>query len=366
MRHLRLTLWLLLCGPLAAAPDAGWWAGPLRFGNLHPFQAIFLDTPALDAAIPRRPTFDARLSQFNTMAVSPNVFTTPAGQALRLNEQLGRPQTLLNTASLAASAAGRPGETFLFADTETTRLDLFWCQPLSRRWAVQTELPLLAHTGGVFDSVFDGFHRAFGFGRLGREDAPRNQVQLFAAHGNQSRSYAGDLQPSVGDAVLRVLCATQIERSRTPGVLASFSVKAPTGPSSRFYGSGGWDWGIGLHLAKTMGDFRVYGSGGHTWHGAWKGFGGTPIANTWDFHLGCEARLSPNWSALVQFSRRENALGLADPSSFGRASWLIGTGFAYRAGRSLVIEGGFYENLCPEAYANSYDAGLSYRMRWRL
>ncbi|NUQ01959.1 MAG: DUF3187 family protein [Armatimonadetes bacterium] len=167
------------------------WAGPLRYPSAHPFQSIFLETPALDPVLPAKGTLDLRLGHYNTQTVSTNTYFTPAGQALLLNTAQGRPQTPLAAASLAATARTRPDQTYLFADTETTRLDLTWLQPLAPGWGVQVEVPFLGHHGGVFDPVIEGFHGAFNFPTLGRNDAPHNRTQLFVARGDDSRFYDG-------------------------------------------------------------------------------------------------------------------------------------------------------------------------------
>ncbi|NUQ02073.1 MAG: DUF3187 family protein, partial [Armatimonadetes bacterium] len=133
---------------------------------------------------------------------------------------------------------------------------------------------------------------------------------------------------------------------------------------SRFYGSGGWDWGLGLHLARTMAAFRLTFTAGHNWHAGWTGLASVPIRNTFDFHLGGEYRLARAWSFLGQVSRQEHALWEADRSSFGKPSYQIAAGFAYQRDPNLLLEGAFFENLTEDR--NGFDVGLHYRMRWQL
>ncbi len=361
MRRGALLAGLLCYAAAAAEPDVRPWAGPLRWPNAHPFQAIFLDQPALDAVLPADPQWDLRLTHFNTMAYSPNVDSTPAGQALLANAAAGRPQTPLDTASLAASAAARPGETFLFADTETTRLDVSYLHPFGPKWAVGVEVPFIGHHGGVFDKVIEGFHGAFNFPNLGRNHAPVDRVQLFAARGAQSRFYDGPLEPSLGDLVIRGFHAPVLEGPDWPAVALTGALKLPTGPASRFMGSGSLDWGLGLSLAKALGDFRLTFTGGHTWHSRWSGLSGVPIDNTFDAQFGAEYRLNDFWSCSTGLQIQEHPLAHAEPRSFGRTSYGLGVGFSHRAG-GMVIEGGFFENLTEDQ--NSYDAGLMVRLNW--
>ena len=355
---------ILACGLATAAgePDVRDWAGPLRWPNAHPFQAIFLDCPALDASLPPEPQWDLRIDHFNTMAFSPNINTTPAGAVLIANAQAGVPQAPLDTVSLAATAAARPNETFLFADTETTRLTVSYLRPFGPKWGVGVEVPFVGHHGGVFDKVIEGFHGAFNFPDLGRNRAPVNRTQLFAGRGGQSRFYDGPLEPSLGDVVIRGFHSPIGETDTAPAVGLTGAIKLPTGPASRFAGSGGFDWGVGLSLAKSLGDFRLTFTGGHTWHGKWSGLGGIPIDNTFDAQFGAEYRINDFWSTNAGLQIQEHPLAHAEPRSFGRTSYGLGIGFSHRAG-GMVMEGGFFENLTEDQ--NSYDAGLMLRLNWR-
>ncbi len=353
-----LLLWLS-----AAASAEDRFGGPLRFVDAHPFHAVFLDVPALDAALPDGPTVDLRLSQWNTLAIAPSVLASPAGALLQNNLANNRPQQELSAPLLAAWAAANPGQTFLFADTETTRLDLTWLQPIDRRWGFQLDLPLLGHHGGVFDDVIAGFHQMFNYPDLGRPYAPVNRTQLMVASGAETRFHGGPFAPSLGDIVVTGLHAPVRENARDPAVMLSAAVKLPTGAASRFAGSGSWDWSLGLHLARTWGDFRGTFSGGHAWHGPWRGLRSVPIRNTFDAQLGLEWSISDNWAVVAQVARREQALATADRRTFGRPAYNLGTGFRWRPRATWLMEGGFFENLTEDQ--NSYDVGIQYRVRWQ-
>lgn len=358
-----MTAAVALLALLAAEPGDDWrWGGPPRYAGGHPFGGLFLSTPALDAALPRRPAWDFRLSQFNTLAISPNVFTTRAGQALQQRFAAGRPAEPLDTAALAAEAAARPGETFFFADGETTRLDIVYYHPFDSRWAVEVELPLLGHWGGWFDPLIEGFHAAFNFPDLYRGLTPDQRVQLFAARGGQALVFDGPLEPGLGDLVLRGLHAPVPERSDQPAVALSASLKLPTGAASRLQGSGRFDFGLGWHVAKSLGDVRLYLSSGYTWHGGWRGLTAVPLRPTVDLHLGTEIRFSRDWSANLMFSRLEHALAPADPASFGKPALQIAGGFRWQPATLPEMSFWFFENLNEDQ--NSYDAGIQYRMRW--
>lgn len=354
-------LWLAL---VVAVPGDGWqWSGPPRYGNAHPFSAIFLATPALDPVLPGGPTWDFGWSHFSTMALSPNVLRTGPGLELLANQAAGRPQTTLDVATLSLIARATPDETYLFADTETSRLDIRYLHPFDPRWGLEVEVPIVGHFGGWFDEVIETFHGAFNFPDLNRGLAPHGQTQLFAARGGQSRSFDGLWSPSLGDIVLRGIHAPVPEGPENPAVALSASLKLPTGPPSRFAGSGSFDFGLAWHLAKRFGDVRLYVSGGHVWHGKWAGLRDVPIANTFDLHLGGEIRFSRQWSAGAQLSRLEQALARANPDTFGRPAYNLAAGFTWQPDQRVHLGFWFLENLTEDN--NSYDVGVQSSLRWQ-
>lgn len=353
----------LLWALVIAAPGDGWrWSGPPRYPNAHPFSAIFLGTPSLDPVLPEAPTWSFQWSHFSTLAISPNVLKTGPGQELVANRRTGSPQTPLDTAALAAIAAGQPSETFLFADTETSRLDIRYLMPLGPRWAVEFEVPVVGHLGGWFDGLIEGFHGAFNFPDLNRGLTPADRTQLFAARGDQVRVFDGPYTPSLGDSLVRGLYAPVDEGRRRPAVALSASLKLPTGTPSRVTGSGSFDFGVGWHLAKRFGDVRLYAGGGHVWHGRWAGLSDVPIANTFDLHLGTEIKFSRQWSAGLHVARLEQALARASSATFGRPAYNLAGGFSWRPEQRLQLDFWFFENL-TEAN-NAYDVGIQSTLRW--
>jgi hypothetical protein len=363
--HVLWWLPLLLTSAVAdAGPTASPWpgTGPLLLPNSSPFHAIFLDAPLVEPRLPSKPRLELFVTHATSMALSPNVLSTPAGQALIANWQARRPQTALDHAGLASAARAAPGQSFLFADTETSRVTLAARVPLSRRWGVSAELPVVAHWGGLFDQVVKGWHRALGFGDLGRSFAPLGRTQIFFARGDQSRFLDGSPQPDLGDLVVRGLYSPWRETRTRPAALLGASVKAPTGAASRFVGSGGWDAGLLGSVGKSWGAWRLLAGGGYTWHGRWAGFSGVPLSPSADGHLALECRLDRRWSLLGQFSYQEHALARAARDTFGRGSLRLGLGGHYQVDDGLLMELAFSENLREDQ--STEDIGIQGGVHW--
>ncbi|MBI2298795.1 MAG: DUF3187 family protein, partial [Armatimonadetes bacterium] len=354
----------LMALALLAAPADPWPdGGPFRFVNAHPLHALFLDTPVLDANLPRHGTFDARLQQTNTWASSNNLTLYPAGFAFIGPRPPGTPRRRLDPVALAAEvSAGASRDGVFVADTETTRLDLIYTQPFGDRWGLELDVPVVGHVGGVFDSTVDNFHAWFGYPNANRPATPRNLTQIFFARGTESRFYGGPFEPTFGDVVLRATHAPLRETAEHCAFAVSVAVKAPTGPASRFVGSGSWDYGLASSVRRTFGAVRVYATLGHAWHGRWKGFPNTPVKGTWDFHAGTTWRFAPHWAFDTTITRQEHALGDALPGSLGRAAWLIGGNVRHTLSRRLTFEFGLLENITE--FNNTYDAGLLTALRW--
>lgn len=358
---LALALWLVT----AQAAEPAWPGnGPLWCPNSHPFHTIFLDQPLLDPVLPRRPCFEVHVTEANTLAYSSNVTGSPAWYALQSNLNQGRPQQPLDAAMMRDWAAAHPSNTYLFADTETTRLSLAATVPIGRRWGVRAELPLQAHWGGLLDEVIKGWHRLLNFPDLGRSYTPSGHAQILVARGDQSRYFDGSSALDLGDLVVRGLYAARRETHGGPAVMVAGSLKAPTGAVSRFAGSGNWEGGLSVNAAKSWGDFRTYLGAGYTWHSAWKGLSRVPIANTLDLHAGLEMRVDRHWSWQVQFSREEQALAKAEPGSFGGAAWRLAGAAHYRLGPDAVLDWSFTENLTENA--NTEDLSIQTGLRWSM
>jgi hypothetical protein len=373
-----LLLALLLADPATPAPDKTIapppktavpvkpkaersWAdsGPVALMNGNPVHAVFLDQPLVDPALPQRGRLEFRITEFSTCTHSSNFLGTPAGATLNANYLGHKPQTLLDHASLAATAAATSGQVYMFLDTETSRLDLDGTYPFGRHWGVNLDVPVMGHSGGAFDWFIRAYHQTLGFPDLGRGLAPMSRSQLFIASGSQSRFFDGSSAPELGDIVLRGLYAPLLESRHSPAALIHADIKLPSGCPSHFMGSGAMEYGLGVSLAKGVGQWRFYTGLGYTIHNHWAGLGNIPVTNTLDGHFGIEWRSSKRWSLQAQMTRQEQALAPAKPSDVGEAAYLVGTTMRYRVSDRLSWEFGLLEDL---KYESAMDAALQFRI----
>ncbi|MCC7493794.1 MAG: DUF3187 family protein [Fimbriimonadaceae bacterium] len=334
--------------------------GPLRIRNDYPFQNIFLSTPPLDARIPTRKRLDVRLAMSNALAYPDHSTGTAAGLLVNQNMAAGTPIPLDWTA-LAAEAATRPGETFYVADIEVWRLEFVYTHPFGRRWALEVEAPLLAHTAGGFDNLIEFWHDAFAFPFDGRENFPSNLGQLGYASGTSAMYSGGQAGPGIGDITLRGIVNLWPDRRWVPATSLSGAVKLPTGDVTSFFGSGTWDQGAGLHLTKNFGQLNLFGTVGYNHHGGWRGMSAVDVRDSVDTHFGWEYRVSPKWSVVGGVSLFGSPLHSRERRTVKNLASNYAFAARYNDGQHYELEWGFAENIARNN--NTLDFGLFARLR---
>lgn len=336
-------------------------SGPLRLRNEFPFQILFLSTPPLDARVPARKRLDVTVVSANTIALPNTTSGSAEGVRIGAAAAAGNPQPL-DFGAVVAEAAGRPGETFYVADTETWKLGFVYTHPFGRRWLLEVEAPLYAHGGGFLDEVNEGWHTIFGLPDVGRSLFPYNLSQIGYARDGSVRYAYGQSGPGLGDVTLRGLHNLGPERGLLPELAVSGAVKLPTGDTSSFLGSGTWDAGVGLHLTKQFGQSWLYGTMGYNWHGGWRGMPTVPVRNSLDGHLGYEFRVSKEWSVVGGVSVYGSPLRAAESQSVNNPATNYGLAARYNDGTDFELEWGFIENIARNN--NTHDFGLYSRIRF--
>ena len=145
-----------------------------------------------------------------------------------------------------------PGRYGLFADAEVLRTDLTFRGGLTRRCELSVEVPLLSYHGGFLDSLIEGFHDLTGLPNGGRDLFPQDRFFISLLHEGKKTTYDESPSPGVGDVTLRF--KRRLYSSEKGTILAAGAlVKTPTGNERRLLGSGGWDLGAELLLAKKGG-----------------------------------------------------------------------------------------------------------------
>ncbi len=186
------------------------------------------------------------------------------------------------------SAGGSNAREFALFDGETYRFSLSLRHSPWPGWEVGLDLPVVSHSGGIFDSFIEGWHDFFGLPQGGRDDLPQNRlIYSYGKDGDAGFDLRNDTT-GLGDIRTYLsyqLCGGATDSKRSLALRAG--IKLPTGDSDRLRGSGGTD--LHLRLAGTDAatlealDLTLSASAGVLWLGQgdilpgrqrdWVGFG---------------------------------------------------------------------------------------------
>jgi hypothetical protein len=136
----------------------------------------------------------------------------------------------------------------LLVDGESSTLDLTYENALSQEWHYRFTLPIIHDSGGVLDSVIDGWHEVFGFSRGERPFYPKRQMDYFySGRGTIDLNHA---QTSVGDAAADVGWFAVDDPRRTLSVWGG--LKAPSGSVTGLTSDGAWDGALWANAAVRL------------------------------------------------------------------------------------------------------------------
>lgn len=218
---------VLLCFGLSSAraiePAPIKVRGPIAMRNARPFHLLFLQFAPQDPDVLER------------------------GQT-RLGLQLDLLNNLLQPATGANGASVRE-------DNEMQRLQISYRKGLGRRLEAAVVVPILARNGGILDEKISAYHRLLGIrGDLddnpaGRDAQPRGRSVLFYRIASGQTVNAGEAF-GVGD--VSIFLKRELSRRRDGVLSLRAGLKAPTGSSSRYLGSGSFDAGMMLDARLSL------------------------------------------------------------------------------------------------------------------
>jgi Protein of unknown function (DUF3187) len=249
-----------------------------------------------------------------------------------------------------------PEDRVFFLESDLLRVSLTGRVGLTPSLSVSAELVYVSHDAIHGGSAVESFHRAFGLTQSGRDEFPADAFYVVLQRPNGDITF-DDRTPASG---LGDTTATFSWRPSSRGAMrfgADAAIKAPTGSSSDYNGSGSWDGGV-LAFARRDGTRWTFdGEAGWIFPGRWKNAAALDTApfarallaatcrlgeRTWvgasttfeqsPFHseklgdlahiggevaLGIEHRFRSSWSAGLTLT--ENMPSLGDRADFGLA-----------------------------------------------
>ena len=302
---------LAICTVLASSLAFG-WSEPLQITNLSPLASL--------RAIPSQRSVDtARGFSYAASATLSNHFTVENSE-----------------------------EESLFLDGQTDALTLSLRYGLPNQWDVEVNVPWRNHSGGFTDNLISSWHRFFGLPDGNRDSYPTDALHYQLSQPEHDRrlvrsaSGLGDIHVAVSRPLLAI-----------DGGQLGFSagVKTASGQSSDWLGSGTTDIFALLRFSgQQLGGWPLW------WHGQ---VGGTRAGDSdllgpqqrrslWFAGLAAEWRLSPRWSALMQYDGHSALLdGALD--ALGEPAGMLSLAVRWRPTPHWMIDAGFSEDVVVES-----------------
>ena len=233
MLVLNSVFWGLFCVQVLAASATG--IGPLQVRNITPVAHLY-GVPA---------------------ALGSRVWQPGAGEEQRL-------EYALNIEHASVFTTGRAPGTSVFFDGETTvasySLRGAFTDRHKRAWEWGAAVPVVLHSGGVFDNTIEQFHDLFGFRDGGRSIAKRNRIDYLVQIDGEIYANFQDSKTRIGD--VRGWLGYQWFDTPQRSLAARAQLKLPTGSVASLSGSGATDLAVGLEYGEHS-LLAAYGVGLH-------------------------------------------------------------------------------------------------------
>ena len=292
-----------LCGP-------AWCEQPLRTANMGPFHA----------------TFGAQHAS--------------ASQVI----QDGRSQWTLQVDAASYLAEHASERESLIIDGETYRTSLTYRRGFGKRFEAFVDLPVLVHTGGVFDNFIEEWHEVFGLPQGGRDSAPQDRLAIRYVKDGKTLAGIDSGKRAIGDLVLGFGYQLSDVPDTLHGITLRAALQLPTGDEKRFAGV---EHGA-LHLsASTSGEVPLNAeASAWSWFASLgAGISGLPAPlSELDAQPTWQARFGVAWQALsrlqliAQASYQSSPYEGSEVPQISDASVLLGFGGRLEVGRHWQLE----------------------------
>jgi len=331
--------------------------GSMAAGSVAGLRLLALVIPLLGAALAEGATAPGPLQLRNQHPLL-QTLGAPAmqgGQLAAAGELEHR--WVLSMANHADAGAER-GEQIIL-DGESYYTELLLRYGLGSRLEVGADLPLVAHTSGIFDNAIEAWHDVFGLSNTLR-DGPSNRLRLLYQRDGNLEYDIDDSAVGLGDIRLNGAFSLADRGGRALALRAQ--IELPTGDADELRGNGAVDAALALEVTdrQTLVDWRIdlFGRIGMVAPGSgdllkelqedWVPFAGAGLAWRWTERLDLHAQFD------YQGSYFDSAL-----DELGDTTQLM-VGASYRFGSSgLRLTVAVLEDLVSDA---SPDFGLYFSL----
>jgi hypothetical protein len=239
-----------------------------------------------------------------------------------------------------------------FMDGEILRSGLKVRHGLGHGLELSGEVAMATTGPGFLDDFIEDWHDFFGLPNQNRDDFPQDRWQVEAQQGGVTAWEMDRADAALLDLPLAINWNLMPMTAERPWALtARAATELPTGDQDRGFGNGGFDWSTGLVLEYHYRGFSFTGHVQHTFvHNPDPAEEvGLEFQDVTSAGVGVEAALAEHTAFLVQVlfdtaTLRDLSFGeVEDPQ------WTIWFALRHRLGERFWVEGGFGEDLAPDA-----------------
>ena len=293
------------------------------------------------------PAWGVELTPFSVRNLSPPALTKglPVAESVRLN-QPGQTSARLGFDISSIASDNHRDDELIVLDGETYVATLGLRYGLAEHLQVGFDLPWIWQSKGFLDNFIENYHDFFGLPNGDRNNMSNNQINFLYTSSDGDDFLLDHETNSIGD--VRLLAAWQwLDTEQTAASLQA-SIKAPTGDSDKFTGSGGWDISLALSAQR---DFPLEKGGASLWGGlggSWLSDGDVlqDRVENWAASGWLGAGWSPlDWLGLKLQLDSHSALYDSDLKEIGNAALIITMGGTLGLGEATVLNIGVGEDL---------------------
>lgn len=220
-------------------------------------------------------------------------------------------------------------------------LELGFSVPVSYRW------------GGILDRAIYDVENFYGSVRGTREDEERFSFAYHVKKDGKPVISGSNHTIGIGDIPVTLKAKLWDQGDLQPAASARASVKLPTGSKGRAFGSGEFDWGLGLLLEKDIKKLAVYLNADVTFPGEAYTDDGIDLQEFYTLLMGLEYRFTDQFSLLAQTVHMTRPFSHTGVEPLDRRIHELLIGFGYRTKGRFTVQGGFMQDIMDSAEAGA-------------
>lgn len=319
------------------------------------------------------PIFDFGPAQTRALAPGESEWTLESGYAntfshswhpVLYHDALGPARTPFRADEAARIHRDFPQETAWFQDAEVLRSAFSGRLGLGASLFLSAEIPWISHDAFSADRLVANFHRAFGIDQAGRTDFPTGRFVAMLQQPNGDMRFDNRMpEPGVGDVSASLSWRpAAVSGGRTFGV--DVAVKTPTGSAADYNGSGSWDAGVLVFVARTGRLWFFDAEAGIVFPGRWRGTLPLSVAPFGRVFLSATRRFGPRTRAGASVTYEQSPFHRETLGDVSKAGMEVALGLERDLARDMAVRLTVTEHIA--ALGDRADVGAALGIRFRL